>query len=110
MKNHKLVANAFLENPEKKLCVDHINGDKTNNHVTNLRWATVSENSQNKKIQSNNTSGIVGVYFHKNSQKWKANITVNKKVKCLGSFENIDNAIKARNDAEILHFGEFRRV
>ena len=44
---HQLVAKAFIPNPENKPCIDHIDGDRTNNNLTNLRWVTFKENSNN---------------------------------------------------------------
>ena len=107
-KIHKLVANAFLENPENKRCIDHIDHNRTNNRISNLRYATNSENSQNKSMQSNNTSGIVGISFHKASQKWTAQIFVNGLKKHLGSFDDKNDAITARQEAEMTYFGEYR--
>ena len=72
---HKMVAIAFLENPENKRCVDYIDRCRANNHISNLRFATDSENQHNISIKSNNTSGVTGVFFHRAAQKWKAQIT-----------------------------------
>ena len=44
---HRLVAAAFIPNPDNKPCIDHIDGDRTNNHADNLRWVTAKENSNN---------------------------------------------------------------
>tara|TARA_R110002096_G_scaffold136408_1_gene288939 strand:+ start:603 stop:1067 length:465 start_codon:yes stop_codon:yes gene_type:complete len=52
-KLHRLIALAFIPNPENKPCVDHINRDKKDNRIENLRWVTRSENSRNKSCYSN---------------------------------------------------------
>lgn len=69
---HKLVANAFLENPENKPCVDHINGIITDNRVENLRFATHQENGYNRKSKRGSTSKYKGVSFDKQRKKWRA--------------------------------------
>lgn len=106
-KIHKLVAEMFLENPLNKRCVDHINNIKTDNRAINLRYATHSENGMNKSKTSKNTSGIVGVVFDKSRNKWVSRININGKEKHLGRFENIEDAAKARTEAEEIYFGEF---
>ena len=57
----RLVAIYFITNPMNKKCVDHIDHDRKNNRIFNLRYATYQENNQNKSIQKSNTSGYVGV-------------------------------------------------
>lgn len=49
---HRLVAAAFIPNPDNKPCIDHIDGDRTNNHADNLRWVTVKENQNNPITKS----------------------------------------------------------
>ncbi len=104
---HVLVALAFIENPENKLFVDHIDNCKSNNHLTNLRWATCSENGQNKNMMSNNTSSVKGVIFDKHAKKYRAQITLDGIQIHLGLFTNIEDAravrIKRANEA----FGVF---
>ena len=107
-KIHRLVAQAFLDNHDDKLCVDHIDRNKLNNHISNLRYATTSQNAMNKSIQSNNTSGIVGVYFCKDRNKWRARIIKEGRQINLGFFETKEEAIEARSQAEETYFKEFR--
>lgn len=106
-KIHRLVAQHFIENTENKPDVDHINRVKTDNRLCNLRWSTESENQMNKSKQSNNTSGITGISFHKLKNKWQAFIMINRKKKHLGYFQNKEEAIQKRKAAEIEFYGEF---
>ncbi len=80
--------------------VDHINHDRSDNRMVNLRKATRGENQKNKTMQSTNTSGVTGVSWHKRIKKWHVYITVNKKIKQLGYFAERWDAICARKSAE----------
>ena len=104
---HALVANAFINNLEGKRCVDHIDNDKSNNNLINLRWATHSQNSQNKSMMSNNTSGVKGVVWDKHTKKWKAQIMIDGVCVYLGSFDNIEDAKEARIKRANEAFGIF---
>lgn len=81
--------------------IDHINGDRADNRIENLRDVTSSENGKNMKRHSKNTSGITGVYWHKRDKKWQAHIMHERKFIHLGYFDTIDCAIAARKSAEI---------
>ena len=67
---------------------------------SNCKWATWSEQNHEKKIPSNNKSGIKGVSWNKQRQAWKAYISINKKIKHLGYYTNLDDAQEARYKAE----------
>jgi len=99
---HRLIMNA-----PRHLFVDHINHDTMDNRVSNLRICTHQENSRNKK-KVKNESGHTGVILDKRRNKWQARIKVDYKHIFLGYFDDIEDAIKARKEAEIKYFGEFR--
>lgn len=89
--------------------IDHINGDKTDNRIANLREATNLQNGRNLKISSRNTSGVSGVHFDAWAGRWRAAIKVNGKSINLGRWSDKDDAIRARKEAEIRYFGEWIR-
>jgi len=87
--------------------VDHIDGNRINNKIENLRDATSSQNNQNRKATS--SSGVKGVVWHKQSKKWVASICVNRKSVHLGSFLSIEEAALVANRVRQLAHGEFYR-
>lgn len=76
--------------------IDHINGDRSDNRISNLRDASRTENRRNSFMQKHNTSGINGVSWHKGDKRWRAFIKVNGKQKHIGNFANMEDAIRAR--------------
>ena len=89
-----------------KLC-DHIDRNPLNNRKNNLRQATVEENARNHSKSKRNTSGFIGISWDKRISKWNASIRVDKKHKNLGDFNDKEDAIKVRLEAETKYFGEF---
>ena len=86
---------------------DHKNRNRLDNRRENLRQASTVQQAQNRSVQSNNTSGVTGVYFRKERNAWFAQITVNGKTKTIKYSHNKEDAIKARLEAELRYFGEF---
>lgn len=86
---------------------DHSDRNPFNNRKYNLRAATAQENARNISLSSNNTSGFTGVSTDKRYNKWRAYINVNGKQISLGAFENKEDAVRARLEAEEKYFGEF---
>lgn len=75
--------------------IDHIDGNPSNNLISNLRSATHAENMRNSKKPINNKSGFKGVYFNKETKKWIAQCVVNNKKHHIGSYEDIHEAANA---------------
>ena len=91
----------FGRDPE--FFIDHIDGNKRNNAIANLRSVSKIENCQNLRIRADNTSGATGVIFHKSRSKWRAEIVVDQKYYFLGYFTDLEDAIVARKAAQELH-------
>lgn len=105
---HRLVMNVINED-WKVIQVDHIHGKESRNdsRKSNLRIATRSQNNMNIGLRNNNTSGVTGVDFIKKKNKWRARITVQKRKINLGEFDDFNDAVAARKDAEKQYFKEY---
>ena len=90
---HRLVAETFLENPNNYDEVDHIDNNKINNNVENLRWCNSSQNMLNRENYSYNREGVPEkkfkyVSWDKQAKKWKGSIRINGKLKHVGISDN----------------------
>ncbi len=105
---HRLVAAEFIDNLDKKPNVDHIDHDKTNNCINNLRWVSQSQNGMNRKKQvPPSSSNYKGVFFHKQNNKWRAHLKRDGVRQYLGSYDNEIDAARAYNKAALGIFGEY---
>ena len=90
--------------------LDHINQDRLDNRIENLRLATESNNQANVRIRRNNTSGFRGVDRIKKTGRWRASICVRGIKACLGMFATPEEASAAYNEAHRIAFREFSPV
>ncbi len=89
----------FILGAEQGRVTDHINKDKLDNRKANLRIATLSENGYNSKLPANNTSGVKGVSYHKQTGKWEAAMETNG-VESRKLFREFDDAVAYRHELE----------
>ena len=101
---HRIILNASSD-----VYVDHIHGNLTrnDNRKSNIRIATPSQNAMNSAIRNDNTSGVTGVYWHKIAGKWCVSIQKDGVRHALGLFENFEDAVRIRKEAEEKYFGEW---
>ena len=98
---HRIVMLMHTKGFDTSLQIDHMNHERDDNRIENLRLVTNSINGKNTKMHKNNTTGVTGVTFDKNRNKYKAQIVVNHKLDNLGRFNTFKEAVQARLQAEI---------
>lgn len=104
---HRLVWVWHYGNIPANMDINHINGDRTDNRIANLRLANHADVCRNSGMNKNNTSGFKGVVRYKNTNKWLAQITVNYRNIPLGRFDTKEEAHAAYCVAADKYFGEF---
>lgn len=90
---------AHGEHPDR--FVDHINGDRVDNRLCNLRLVTKAENAKNRLATKGSKSGLNGVTWRKDSLKWRAYIRWDNRLEHLGSYDDFFEAVCARKSAEV---------
>lgn len=90
--------------------IDHIDMDRSNNRLENLRLANNAQNNSNRGLQSNNTSGFKGVYWDPERRKWVAVIKLTGKTKRIGRYSTKGLAAVARAKAALRYHGQFARL
>lgn len=92
---------------DDNIIVDHINNERNDNRLCNLRKCDSLQNSFNSVLRSDNKTGYTGVFRNYKTNKYNVSINFNKTKIHLGTFDNFDDAVKARKEAEKKYFGEF---
>lgn len=87
------------------MVVDHINRNKLDNRRSNLRICEQVVNTRNVGLKKNNTSGVPGVFYDKRAHKWRAQISYQGRTKQIGIFDDYEDAVKARKEAEKTYYG-----
>lgn len=90
----------FMFKRSANIFIDHINGDRTDNRISNLREVTKEMNGKNTKIRKNNTSGCSGVSWVEGSRKWWVRASVKGERKNFGLYEDLETAIHIRKKIE----------
>lgn len=87
---------------DASLQIDHIDGNRANNCISNLRLVSMTENNRNKAVSVRNKSGVAGVFWYAKRKKWRAVLGWGETAKFLGYFSNFDDAVDARLEAEAM--------
>lgn len=89
--------------------IDHIDGNRENNRIENLRISTHVQNTQNAARRKDNSSGVKGVSWHKDHRKWQAYISINRKREYLGLYDDLSLAAKVVTEARNKLHGSFAK-
>jgi hypothetical protein len=97
----------LIMNPKTNEEVDHINHITYDNRKCNLRIVNRTQNNYNHNLMKTNTSGQKGVSYHKTYKKWEARVWIKNKTIHLGYYDNFEDAVKIRKEAEEKYYGEY---
>lgn len=99
--------NLIMNNVDNRNYVDHIHHKTNDNRKSELRITTHSHNCMNRNFPKNTKSGVTGVTWCTNVNKWRVRVGVNNKRITIGYFDDLNEAIQSRKEAENKYFGEY---
>ncbi len=103
-KINRLVATHFISNPNNYTIVDHIDGNRQNDCVENLRWVNRRHNSLNSNMKSSNTNGIKGIFYHQKRDQWGATFYTEEGKSSYKLFKTKEEAIEYRLKMVALYY------
>ena len=114
LKAHRIIW-AMLHDEWPRNEIDHIDGNRANNRLSNLRHVSCTENRHNIGRSRRNKSGVMGVFWEESRGKWKAYIRINNVQDNIGRYDTFEEAVAARKAAEVRYgfhhnHGSIRRL
>ncbi len=106
---HRLIYEYNIGEIPTRYCIDHIDGNRQNNHIDNLRLATISQNTCNQKKRKDNNTGFKNIKLRKNNT-YQVRIQKNKKYVYNKTFKTLEEAIENRDIQLVLIHGEFHNL
>tara|TARA_R110001583_G_scaffold7231_1_gene36087 strand:- start:784 stop:1251 length:468 start_codon:yes stop_codon:yes gene_type:complete len=103
---HRLIGTYYIPNPENKPYIDHINRNRTDNRIENLRWSTHSENQQNTGVSKNNKVGIKNICYNKSKDRYQYQKKINK-VSHQKYFKTLEECIQYKTEYENNQYQHF---
>lgn len=100
------MSRVIMNTPDNMLC-DHIHRNTLDNRESELRNVTKAQNNINRNIQKNNNSGLAGIFQRKDGGKYRAILRFGGKKVLDKTFQSIEGAVQARQEAEKKYFGEY---
>lgn len=100
-KAHRIIWMMKVGSIPEGMVIDHINHNKSDNRLSNLRLVAVETNNRNAPMRADNTSGVTGVNWNERAKKYQATISISGKRKSLGYFSSLHSAKAARKNAEL---------
>ena len=97
----------FIMNYSGELSIDHINRNTLDNRKKNLRICKQQDNMCNLSLRKSNKFGVSGISWNKKMKKYEVYLSKSNKKHYLGCYENFEEAVKIRLEAEELYYGEF---